>query len=78
MPMTYAMSMLSEVTTKTIRINMTMTRIKTVTNHNVTIRINFDSNHNGPWAAGHDERCGHDTNARFAKSRRSRSWPTCP
>ena len=48
MPMTYAMSMSSEVTTKTIRINMTMTRIKTVTNHNNTIRINFDSNHNGP------------------------------
>ena len=37
--MTYAMSMSSEVTTKTIRINMTMIRIKTVTNHNV------------PWAA---------------------------
>ena len=49
--MAYAMSMLSEVTTKTIRINMTTNRIKTVTNHNVTIRINFDSNHNGPWAA---------------------------
>ena len=48
MPMTYAMSMFSEVTTKTIRINMTTNRIKTVTNHNVTIRINFDSNHNGP------------------------------
>lgn len=62
--MTYAMSMLSEVTTKTIRINMTTNRIKTVTNHNNTIRINFDSNRNGPWAAGHDERGGHDTNAR--------------
>ena len=49
MPMTYAMSMLSEVTTKTIRINMTMTRIKTVTNHNVTNRINMSTNHNGPW-----------------------------
>ena len=49
--MTYAMSMSSEVTTKTIRINMTMIRIKTVTNHNNTIRINFDSNHNVLWVA---------------------------
>ena len=48
MPMTYAMSMLSEVTTKTIRINMTTIRITTVTSCNNTVRINFDSNHNGP------------------------------
>ena len=32
--MTYAMSMSFEVTTKTIRINMTTNRIKTVTNRN--------------------------------------------
>ena len=32
--MTYAMSMSSEVTTKTNRINMTTNRITTVTNHN--------------------------------------------
>ena len=31
MPMTYAMSMSSEVTTKTIRINMSTNRIETVT-----------------------------------------------
>lgn len=37
MPMTYAMSMFFEVTTKTIRINMTTNRIK------------LDTNHNGPW-----------------------------
>ena len=55
MPMTYAMSMSSEVTTKTIRINMTTNRINLSTNHNNTIRINFDSNHNGPWVASHDE-----------------------
>ena len=39
MPMTYAMSMSSEVTTKTIRINMS------------TNRINMSTNHNGPRAA---------------------------
>ena len=49
--MTYAMSMSSEVTTKTIRINMSTNRIETVTNHNVTIRINMSTNHNGPRAA---------------------------
>ena len=56
MPMTYAMSMLSEVTTKTIHINMTTIRIKTVTNHNNTIRINMATNRittvtnrNGGW-----------------------------
>ena len=54
--MTYAMSMSSEVTTKTIRINMTTNRIATVTNRNVTIRINMTTNrittvtnHNGGW-----------------------------
>ena len=51
MPMTYAMSMLSEVMTDTVRTDMVTSRIKTVTNHNNTIRINFDSNHNVPRAA---------------------------
>ena len=37
MPMTYAMSMSSEVTTKTIRTDT------------VTDRINMSTNHNGPW-----------------------------
>ena len=49
--MTYAMSMSSEVTTKTIRINMTTNRITTVTNHNVTIRINMSTNRDAPWVA---------------------------
>lgn len=49
MPMTYAMSMFSEVASDTIRINMTTIRVTTVTNRNNTSRINFDSNHNGPW-----------------------------
>ena len=49
--MTYAMSMSSKVTMKTIRINMNTNRIETVTNHNVTIRINMSTNHNSPRAA---------------------------
>ena len=49
MPMTYAMSMFSEVASDTIRINMTTIRVTTVTNRNNTSRINFDSNHNTPW-----------------------------
>ena len=49
MPMTYAMSMSSEVMTDTVRIDMVTDRIETVTNHNVTIRINMSTNHNGPW-----------------------------
>ena len=49
MPMTYARSMLSEVMADTIRTDMNTNRIETVTNHNVTIRINMSTNHNGPW-----------------------------
>ena len=49
MPMTYAMSMLSKVTTDTVRTDMVTNRIETVTNRNVTIRINMSTNHNGPW-----------------------------
>ena len=51
MPMTYAMSMLSKVTTDTVRTDMNTNRIETVTNHNVTIRINMSTNHNSPRAA---------------------------
>ena len=51
MPMTYAMSMLSEVMTDTVRTDMNTNRIETVTNHNVTIRINMSTNHNSPRAA---------------------------
>ena len=49
--MTYAMSMLSEVTTDTVRTDMSANRIETVTNHNVTIRINMITNHNSPRLA---------------------------
>ena len=49
--MTYAMSMFSEVTTDTVRTDMNTNRIETVTNHNVTIRINMSTNHNSPRAA---------------------------
>ena len=49
--MTYAMSMLSEVMTDTVRTDMVTNRIETVTNHNVTIRINMSTNHNSPRAA---------------------------
>ena len=49
--MTYAMSMLSKVMTDTVRTDIATNRIETVTNHNVTIRINMSTNHNGPKAA---------------------------
>lgn len=82
--MTYAMSMSSEVTTKTIRTDMVTNRITTVTNRNVTIRINMTTNrittvtnHNGGWQVTMNDAA--TTQMRDAmESRRSRSWPTCP
>lgn len=78
MPMTYAMSMSSEVASDTIRINMTTIRVTTVTNRNNTIRINLDSNHNVPWVAVTMNDAATTQMRGAMKSRRSRSWPTCP
>ena len=78
MPMTYAMSMSSEVATKTIRINMSTNRIETVTNYNVTIRINMSTNHNSPRAAITMNEAATTQMRGAMKSRRGRSWPTCP
>ena len=65
--MTYAMSMLSMVMTDTVRINMNTNRIGDEPQRHDSYQHEYESQQ--PEGGNHDERSGHDTNARCDENR---------